>query len=209
MTASSATTAFAAIPPHLVLRDAFDPALVDQLLAYVAMREDDFFDTGIGKNGAVDKTVRRSRKIREFGPLRDALEDAFRAAMPQAISALGLARFELASLSLELAAHGDGDFYRRHIDTFVGEQRQNNDRVLTGVFYFHNQPKAFEGGELRLYSLLPIDKGGRYLDIEPAHNSLLLFPAWAPHEVRAISCPNGGFAQSRFAINCWYNRRAT
>lgn len=202
------TAPFAAIPPHMVLQDAFDLTLVEKLLAYVAMREGDFFDTGIGRNGTVDNTIRRSRKIREFGPLRDAVEAAFRAAVPQAVRALGLAPFELASLSLELAAHGDGDFYRRHIDTFVGEHRQNNDRVLTGVYYFHNQPKAFEGGELRLYSLLPVDKGGSYVDIEPAHNSLLLFPAWAPHEVRAISCPNGAFAQSRFAINCWYNRPA-
>lgn len=209
MTTASAPNAFAALPPHLVLQNAFDPALVERLLAYTIAREADFFDTGIGKNGAIDKTVRRSRKIRDFGLLRDELESAFRAAMPQAISALGLAPFELSGLSLELAAHGDGDFYSRHIDTFVGQHRQNNDRVLTGVYYFHNQPKAFEGGELRLYSLLPIDKGGSYVDIEPAHNSLLLFPAWAPHEVRAISCPDGGFAQSRFAINCWYNRRAT
>jgi SM-20-related protein len=207
MISASATKAFGALPPHLVLQNAFEPALVERLLAYAAAREADFLETGIGKNGAVDKTVRRSRKIRDFGPLRDALESAFRTAMPQAICALGLAAFELADLSLELAAHGDGDFYSRHIDTFIGEHRQSSDRVLTGVYYFHNQPKAFEGGELRLYSPLPVDKGGSYTDIEPAHNSLLLFPAWAPHEVRPISCKKGGFAQSRFAINCWYNRR--
>ena len=209
MISTSTPSAFAALPPHLVLQNAFDPALVERLLAYVAAREGDFFDTGVGRNGVIDKTVRSSRKIRDFGTLGDALESAFIAALPQAISALGLAPFELAGLSLELAAHGDGDFYSRHIDTFIGEHRQNNDRVLTGVFYFHNQPKAFEGGALRLYSPLPVDKGGSYTDIEPAHNSLLLFPAWAPHEVRAISCKNGGFAQSRFAINCWYNRQAT
>ncbi len=128
--------------------------------------------------------------------------------LPRAIDALGLAPFALAGLSMEMAAHGDSDFYRRHIDTFTGSDRAGRDRALTGVYYFHATPKGFSGGELRLHSIRPAEQGGTFADIEPVHDRLLLFPAWAPHEVRPVSLPDGAFAQSRFAINCWYNREA-
>jgi Rps23 Pro-64 3,4-dihydroxylase Tpa1-like proline 4-hydroxylase len=42
-------------------------------------------------------------------------------------------------------------------------------------------------------------------DVEPLHNSLVVFPAWLPHEVLKVSCPSGRFADSRFAINCWFH----
>jgi Rps23 Pro-64 3,4-dihydroxylase Tpa1-like proline 4-hydroxylase len=206
MTSAKTTNVFAARPPHFVVRDAFDPELVERLLAYALTREADFTGTRVGRQGSSDTSVRRSRVIRDFGPLTEVLEHHFCAALPAAMSALRLAPFTLATLSLELAAHGDGDFYRRHIDTFVGTSRQGTDRVLTGVYYFHSLPKAFDGGALRLFSVLPPENGGCWIDMEPLHNSLLMFPAWVPHEVRPISCPGGAFAQSRFAINCWYNQ---
>jgi asparagine synthetase B (glutamine-hydrolysing) len=43
-------------------------------------------------------------------------------------------------------------------------------------------------------------------DIEPIHNSLLMFPSWAPHEVMPVNCPSQRFIDSRFAINCWVHR---
>jgi Rps23 Pro-64 3,4-dihydroxylase Tpa1-like proline 4-hydroxylase len=76
--------------------------------------------------------------------------------------------------------------------------------VLSGVYYFHRRPRAFTGGELRLYAIGDPD---RFVDIEPTHNTLLVFPSWAPHEVRPVSCPTGQFMDSRFAINCWLHAR--
>jgi Rps23 Pro-64 3,4-dihydroxylase Tpa1-like proline 4-hydroxylase len=76
--------------------------------------------------------------------------------------------------------------------------------VLSGVYYFHRRPKAFAGGELRLHAIGDPD---RFVDIEPVHNALLVFPAWAPHEVRPISCPSGAFVDARFAVNCWFYAR--
>jgi len=202
---SSAPTSFSQIPPHLLIEDAFGDEMVTQLLALALERQAAFSGTTVGKREREDKQIRRSRVTRDFGELKAPLEAAFRAHLSQAMSALHLAPFTLESLSLELAAHGDGDFYRRHIDTFTGDERTATDRILTGVYYFHVRPRAFTGGELRLFSLLPIEQGGTYLDIAPPCDSLLLFPAWVPHEVLPVSCPDGRFMQSRFAINCWYN----
>ena len=194
-------------PPHMVVKDAFGADMVDRLLAFAVACEAAFSDTRIGKQAKVEKAVRSSRVCTHFGPLQQELEEQFIGRMAAAVSALGLSAFALDSLSMELVAHGDGDFYNCHIDTFVGAGRPDTDRVLTGVYYFHGRPRAFDGGELRLFSILPPEKGGTYVDIEPLNDSLLLFPAWVPHEVRRISCPGGGFAQSRFAINCWYRRQ--
>ena len=182
--------------------------MVARLLAHALEREASFTATTVGRGKMENAQIRRSRVIRDFGALKSDLEAAFLARLQQAISALRLTPFTVAGLSLELAAHGDGDFYQRHIDTFIGVDRARADRILTGVYYFHAQPKAFSGGELRLFSLRPPEQGGTYLDIAPSCDNLLLFPAWVPHEVRPVSCPEGGFARSRFAINCWYNGTA-
>lgn len=206
MTAAPARV-FMAPPPHMVVKDAFGADMVERLLAFAMACEATFSDTRIGKQGQVEKAIRSSRVCTHFGPLQHDLEQQFIGRMAAAVAALGLSAFALHTLTLELAAHGDGDFYRRHIDTFVGTGRPDSDRVLTGVYYFHAQPKAFDGGVLRLFSILPPEEGGTYVDIEPLNDSLLLFPAWVPHEVRPVFCPGGGFAQSRFAINCWYKRR--
>ena len=67
------------------------------------------------------------------------------------------------------------------------------------VYYFHRQPRCFTGGRLRLFDL----GGERSIDIEPVHDSLLVFPSYARHEVETISCPDGAFADGRFAVNMW------
>jgi len=78
-------------------------------------------------------------------------------------------------------------------------------RVLSCVYYFHREPKAFEGGALRIHAF-GSEEDAEFVDIEPRQNSLLVFPAWAPHEVRTVSCPSDAFADARFSVNCWLHR---
>jgi Rps23 Pro-64 3,4-dihydroxylase Tpa1-like proline 4-hydroxylase len=110
-------------------------------------------------------------------------------------------------LELELAAHGDGAFYHAHTDIAVGETRKKrsdkSDRVLSAVYYFYAEPKAFSGGELRLFQL---GENPAFVELQPLQNSLVVFHSWVPHEVRPVSCPSGEFRDYRFAINCWYRR---
>ncbi|HEV7289961.1 2OG-Fe(II) oxygenase [Sphingomonas sp.] len=207
---TSALSAFSALPPYWVIDAAFGADLAAQLVEFVLERETAFTEAMVGKNAArtVRKTIRSSRTMQDFGALRETLENRFRDVLPAALSRLRMAPFSLTGLSMELAAHGDGDFYHRHIDTFVAGTMSGADRVLTGVYYFHAIPRPFSGGELRLHSLHGPEQGGSHVDVEPQNDRLVLFPAWVPHEVRPTSCPDGGFAQSRFAINCWYLRES-
>ena len=93
------------------------------------------------------------------------------------------------------------------MDTYVGDARRASDRLLSAVYYFHAEPKAFSGGALRLYPFGAKKDEDSFADVQPEQNTLLVFPSWAPHEVLPVSCPSGRFSDSRFAVNCWIHRR--
>ena len=81
--------------------------------------------------------------------------------------------------------------------------------MISGVYYFHNQPKGFSGGRLRLFRFGSDPANCADDDrvaIEPIDNSLLVFPSWAQHGVERVSCPSGDFSDYRYAVNCWYCR---
>jgi Rps23 Pro-64 3,4-dihydroxylase Tpa1-like proline 4-hydroxylase len=203
--AEPAPRARSIMPPFRVLEGFLDAAEVERLLDYVAGREAAFTGAQVGDKQAtrLDPAVRVSTSIDDLGEFRALLRDRLKG-MAQALTAeLKLSPFATARVELELVAHGDGAFYKRHIDTQTATERSHI-RVLSGVYYFHRQPKGFAGGALRLYA---IGDPARFVDIEPAHNTLVAFPSWAPHEVRPVSCPSGQFMDSRFAINCWLHAR--
>ncbi|CAN5886260.1 2OG-Fe(II) oxygenase [soil metagenome] len=194
-------------PPHRRVPRFFGDAFVERLLAHVAEREGDFATTRLSEQ-RVDRSIRTSRLLRDFGNLRAEVEARFMAILDQSVGALALPPIRLAELELELVAHGDGAFYREHIDTATDRPGSKTARVLAGVYYFHRLPTGFAGGDLRLHAIVPAPDGGRaFIDISPDRDMLLLFPAWAPHEVRPVSCPSGVFLDSRFAVNCWYRHQ--
>lgn len=192
------------IPPFAV-REAVLPAqdLAD-LLAYAVEHEASFEPTGVsGANVKVrvDSDYRQSLVLSRmlFTPWRDRVETTFAPLLPDILREFGMKAFDVARYEIELVRHNDGDFYRRHIDTKVGPSEKAR-RAISLVYYFHAEPKAFEGGALRIYSL---NRNDIFTDVEPKQNRLVAFPSWVPHEVMPIACPSRRFADSRFAINCW------
>lgn len=146
------------------------------------------------------------------------LEQRLRDALPALQKATGTSG-EAPSLELELAAHGEGAHYKAHVDVSYGAGRRpvgagpGEDRVLSAVYYFYREPKAFSGGELRLFRFdvrpSAADEAALddHLDVEPLQNSLVAFAPWVTHEVRHVDCPSGRFADYRFALNCWFCRK--
>ena len=113
---------------------------------------------------------------------------AAQAGGPELFRGAGLRPFEVSRYELELVAYQDGSRFGRHIDTMRAGDADESDRLLTGVYYFHAEPKAFTGGALRLYRFGHSgDAAGDYVDIEPEQNMLLVFPSWASHEVRLVN----------------------
>lgn len=198
---------FDRLPPFYIIQNFLGNVLIERLLSYALIKQAEFIPTKIGyREGRLDPEIRISRRTTDFGELRMELDSRFQAIMSQAVTALKLSPFDLAHCEIELVAHGDGAFYKRHIDTSVDAPTDKTQRVLTGVFYFHKLPQRFSGGQLRLHAFTRPEMNGSFLDIEPVCDNLVLFPAWAPHEVLPITCPSGAFEHSRFAINCWYRR---
>jgi SM-20-related protein len=188
---------------HVVRRNFLPEGMVARLLEHAVLHEADFVPTKVGRN-KLDPTFRVSARLCQLAAFQEIIESKILAMLPSLIDELRVTSFQAGRLGTELVAHGDGAFYKRHIDTQTASDRDvNRSRVLSAVYYFYAEPKAFSGGALRLYG---IGARANFIDIEPVRNSLLVFPSWAPHEVRPVYCPSRRFVDSRFAINCWIHR---
>ncbi len=187
--------------PVILCRDFLGGAMAARVLQFALDHESEFAATTVGAaDAAVRPGVRVSRSTNRLGPLKDELRAVIRTQLPSLMERLRMRPFAESRIEVEMVAHGDGAFYRRHIDTLVGDT--NSSRALSAVYYFHNRPQAFRGGALRLYRFNSTDPG-EFLDIAPEHDLLAAFPAFIPHEVMPVACPANRFADHRFAINIW------
>ena len=188
--------------PHRIFPGWLGETESESLLAYALAAEARFVPTKLNDHGTghLDRIVRESRVLRDLGDFADPLRKKALALQSGLETAFDMTHTPPNSTQIELVAHGDGAFYRPHIDTFTGDEYMSGGRRrLTMVYYFHRLPRCFSGGQLRLFDL----GGNQTIDIEPTHDSLLVFPSAARHEVERISCPDAGFADGRFAVNIW------
>ncbi|MEZ0242865.1 MAG: 2OG-Fe(II) oxygenase [Sphingomonas sp.] len=206
------------IPQHRIYRDFLPEAERAALLDWSMANRSVFAAAGLGRAQTVNLDVRNSLNVRQKveQPWRTPLRERFMALLPEWCAAFGMAPFDVSAIEFDLIAYNDGAYYRRHSDLGPANRHGGDaslpglpgDRIITAVYYFHNEPKGFEGGALRLYPISRPAAGEpeRFVDIAPDQNSLAVFPSWAPHEVLPVRCPSGAFADSRFAVNCWIRR---
>jgi SM-20-related protein len=194
------------MPPYLLIGGFLEEDTVAGLLEFALGHEHNFEPTKVGRAGpeTIKPKIRVSLGMRDLGPFKLILKSKVLALVPDLVAKLKTSPVNTPQLELQLVAHGDGAFYKRHIDTRTVPDRDSI-RVLSGVYYFHSHPKAFTGGALRLYAIGD-PAMATFVDIEPEHNTLLVFPSWIIHEVMPVSCPSHRFVDSRFAINCWIYR---
>lgn len=192
--------------PHFIADD-FLPDSVHQGLLAHTLTIDDFASGKVVSKGASDYLpgVRKGQLSNDrLGPYRQAFRAALQSAFPEICIATGVAQFDLAEIEIRLAAHCDGDFFSPHRDSFTGNDREQTrgDRLITAVYYFHQTPRAFQGGDLHIH---PFDKSAPAI-IEPRDNRLIAFPSFMLHEVLPVTVPSGDFADSRFSVSCWFDR---
>lgn len=137
--------------------------------------------------------------------VRPWFEPRLRDAFAEALSRLRMRRREHA-IKMSMSVHLSGCFLAKHTD----DAPSPYPRTLNATYYFYRQPRRFSGGDLLLHDATGAWE--RYTRIEPLHNSIVIFPAWAVHQTTAVETSGSqgeDFGDARFAINGWLRTYAT
>ncbi|NES65009.1 MAG: proline hydroxylase [Okeania sp. SIO2D1] len=181
-----------------------------QLLNYVLPKESDFVPAVVSNEPATNKFKnnenRRALVLPSFAKFEELIVKKIQEFLPDVFTKLNVPEFSISKFETQLTAHNDRNFYKTHVDN----QYPVDTRVITYVYYFYQQPKAFTGGNLRIYDSKIQGKyystANIFKTIEPKNNSIVFFFSSYLHEVLPVSCPSKAFADSRFTINGWIHR---
>ena len=195
----------------VVFEEFLAPEELKTLTQYALGREGNFRISEVLSPGVmgtvVDAEHRRSRVLMDLGNYEKLLRDRIEVALPRLLEKLGMPKFPVTRFESQLTASNDGDFFRHHFDN---AEEEIASRQLTYVYFFHREPKAFQGGELRLHDAERRDgtwvTTGSYKAVVPEQNQIVFFPSSLLHEITPVVCPSRAFADSRFTVNGWLHR---
>jgi SM-20-related protein len=197
----------------VVLDEFLAPQELDELVAYTLQHEAEFQNSEVispsGDPGVTDYNHRRSRVLMDLGKYQEVILERIRCVLPRVLDQLGVEEFPITHVEAQITASNDGDFFGAHSDD---AQEMIASRRITFVYFFHREPRPFEGGELRLHD--SSGKGeqhlsagsyqtGSYQTIVPQQNQIVFFPCSVLHEITPVECPSRAFADSRFTLNGW------
>ncbi len=215
-TASETSAAVAARPAVLpakcvVLDEFLSPQELEELTRFTIEHEADFSTSEVispeADGGIVNYEHRRSRVLTELAQHQDRMLARIKAVLPQVLEKLGMEEFSIADVEAQITASNEGDFFHFHSDN--GSERVAS-RHLTFVYFFHREPRQFEGGELRIHDARLEDGSyvseGSYQTIVPRQNQIVFFPCELLHEITPVNCVSQLFADSRFTLNGWLRR---
>jgi SM-20-related protein len=184
---------------------------LQQLLDYSLTRVSEFRNTEvIGRDGGgvLDPATRRSRVLYDLGPFQALFAQRLSTVFPYVLMRLGQPAFPVSQIEFQLTATNDGEFFRVHSDNDAAQVRG---RQVTFVYFFHREPLAFHGGQLRIFDTALTEDGravatGPYRLVYPQQNQVVFFLSWCRHEILPVACPSRDFADSRFTVNGWYHQ---
>ncbi len=148
--------------------------------------------------------ARRSLALYDLGDIGEMFRERVRSDLPTILEQLKIPAFPVSEIECQLTAHNNAHYFQRHRDSGdIGTSA----RVVTFVYYFHKEPRRFEGGSLRLFKgklengIYTCGKAA--VDLDPTNNTMVFFPSACYHEVLPIKCLSGEFRDSRFTVNGW------
>jgi len=197
------------LPAKCVVLDEFlAPQELTQLMRFTEEHEADFQTSSVvspvAEKGVIDYEHRRSKVLMDVSEHEQVILNRIKAVLPRVLEELGMEEFTIANVEAQITASNDGDFFQFHSDNGSPIVAA---RHLTFVYFFHREPRQFEGGELRIHDARLNDETyvseGTYQTIVPQQNQIVFFPCELMHEVTPVKCPSGLFADSRFTLNGW------
>jgi SM-20-related protein len=195
-------------PKCVVLEEFLAPAELSDLLAYTLSNQEQFIvseviSPGVPSGSVADFEYRRSHVLMNLGLHQERFLNRLCSTLPRLLPKLGMEPFPISRMEAQITVSKDGDFFRWHSDNGEGEVAA---RQVTFVYFFHREPKGFEGGELRIQDSCAHDQPGNYYAIVPKQNQVVLFDSSLTHEISPVKCPSSVFADSRFTVNGWISR---
>jgi Rps23 Pro-64 3,4-dihydroxylase Tpa1-like proline 4-hydroxylase len=191
----------------VVLDEFLAPQELDELVNYALEHEAEFQSSAVvspsGDPGVIDYNHRRSRVLMDLGKHEQVIRERIQCVLPKVLDQIGIEEFPVTDVEAQITASNDGDFFGAHCDD---SQETIASRRLTFVYFFHREPRPFEGGELRLHDSRGSERHvstGSYQTIVPQQNQIVFFPCSQLHEITPVECPSRAFADSRFTLNGW------
>ncbi len=152
----------------------------------------------------VDETRRKSTVLIHPVEIGALFRERITSVLPFVLRQFGLPALEIRRIDVQITATNDNEFFLPHVDNFSESVRT---RRLSFVYFFHREPKAFSGGELRIFDLTRNDPVARlhasFTEVAPAQNQIVFFPSGLLHEIAAVECPSRAFEDGRFTVNGW------
>jgi Rps23 Pro-64 3,4-dihydroxylase Tpa1-like proline 4-hydroxylase len=195
----------------VVLDEFLAPQELDELMSFVLQHEPEFQTSEVfsptGEAGVVDYSHRRSRVLMDAGKHQEIILDRIRGVLPSVLHELGMEDFTATHAEAQITASNDGDFFRAHSDDADASIAS---RHLTFVYFFHREPRQFEGGDLQLHDSCSNGgqqhKTGDSQVLSPKQNQIVFFPSALLHEITPVACATRAFADSRFTLNGWLHK---
>jgi SM-20-related protein len=170
------------------------------LLDYVLQQEEQFAGSSVLSN---DPEYRKSTVLYNFPKYQQMFRTALRAVNPEICETIGVPTFTIDHIEWQLTGTVDKGYFKPRNDNSAGVGY----RKVTFVYYFHREPRPYNGGEIRFFGYNPlapdIGDARHMLELLPVQNSIIFFDASCYHEVRNVRCQTPGFANARFIVNGW------
>jgi Rps23 Pro-64 3,4-dihydroxylase Tpa1-like proline 4-hydroxylase len=195
----------------VVLDEFLAPQELEELTRFTLEHEPEFRTSEVisptAESGVVSDEHRRSRVLMDAGRFQQLMLERIRGVMPEILEKLAMEKITVSSFEAQITASNDGDFFRSHNDN--GSETVAS-RYLTFVYFFHREPRQFEGGNLRIHDARlegeTYVSAGSYEEVSPRQNQIVFFPCELLHEITPVKCAAGQFADSRFTLNGWLHR---
>jgi Rps23 Pro-64 3,4-dihydroxylase Tpa1-like proline 4-hydroxylase len=143
---------------------------------------------------------RRSDPPAGFGDVEAIVRKRVSDALPCVLAELNLPPHEPTSIDFQITASNHRGHFNRHVDA-----DPKSSRKLSYVYFFHQEPAAFRGGDLKIYPTenTIVAPGTRCGIVHPEQNKAAFFRSTLLHEVTPIDCETEQFCDGRFTANGW------
>lgn len=184
--------------PFVMIEDFLPPEEHAELLPMVISNQAEFGHSLVGE-GEYRPETRESRTLPGPRQEKKRFRERVNRLLPEVTSRLGLSPFPINFVEIKIRAYGNGDFFEVHQD-----HNDETHREVSFVYFFHREPRQFQGGDLLLMDTDPKCRTyteAAFTSITPRNNAIVFFPSRYYHTVVPVDCPSGEFSDGRFVIN--------